>query len=404
MQPANEPTEEGSSSSAAPRACPKCTFQNEPGASRCTVCEAPLLKRPATQSTLQLQQPPPAKQPNPKRGNLVVCGWPRNDGSTCVHEAAQGDVTYHRQAAGYHSDERARQSSGAAAKQSMNNFFGGASFSSSSKAPPPPSHSTQPMGGVAEELPPGQQPGGVGVNIDQVVATMAQGVSMLKLGFENLTEQLRSQSQRQMSVSRPVREEMVAEAVVARLERREKEQHKSTEEREAEAAKTQLDRKLEACTTIQDICNCLGCFTYSPAEGVIICSACTPFVSGVEFETRIPANMVGHFNLAKFGTVNASVGDGSSQAIKARLPKLRQSAKDHLTTRGHIWCVSNTADLATAAKTKRTIGLNVASTVYECLLEARSSQAFERQLYYDAQKGVARTPSSQTMAPAADRG
>ena len=35
MQPANEPTEEGSSSSAAPRACPQCTFQNEPGASRC---------------------------------------------------------------------------------------------------------------------------------------------------------------------------------------------------------------------------------------------------------------------------------------------------------------------------------------------------------------------------------
>ena len=164
MQPTNEPTEGGSSSSAAPRACPQCTLQNEPGASRCAVCEAPLLKRPATQSTLQLQQQPPAKHPNSKRGSMVVCGWPKNDGSICTHEAAQKDVNYHQKAVFYHSDERARRASGTAVKQSMNSFFGSSSFSSSSKPPPPPSHSTQPMGGVAEELPPGQQPGGVNMD------------------------------------------------------------------------------------------------------------------------------------------------------------------------------------------------------------------------------------------------
>ena len=40
------------------------------------------------------------------------------------------------------------------------------------------------------------------------------------------------------------------------------------------------------------------------------------------------------------------------------------------------------------AKIANSIGLNVASIAYECILEGRSSQAFERQLYYDSLKGV----------------
>ena len=48
----------------------------------------------------------------------------------------------------------------------------------------------------------------------------------------------------------------------------------------------------------------------------------------------------------------------------------------------------NQAHLEAKSKEQQKIGLNVAFTAYECLLESRSSQAFERQLYYDSLKGV----------------
>ena len=71
-----------------------------------------------------------------------------------------------------------------------------------------------------------------------------------------------------------------------------------------------------------------------------------------------------------------------------RLKKVRQSIKDHLALPIHLNLTERRHEHVTQAKVANSIGLNVASIAYECILEGRSSQAFERQLYYDSLKGV----------------
>ena len=337
--------------SSATQVCPHCTFLNEAGASRCAVCDKPFLKRPKAS---QSQQPvlgharSSTFRASGRRGVLVVCEWPKNGGGTCTYAAAASDVTSHRRTVGYHSEERCRRASNATAKTAVQDMFRGISAGISST-------STLPGRQPAEQPPPTELPASEQMS-DHTLSVLVQAVHQLSLDQKSLVEGLLQHQKVTSSVSRPVREELVAQAVVRRLDEREKEAAKGAAQREAEAAKSKLERALEKAKSIKECCDTLGCFSYSPAQELVFCTICTPFASNPELQRRIPGVQVSFSKLNKknFGAIDASLGDGSPAQFKKKLAKIKQSVKGHLETQGHFYCVSNKVRAAqTAAPSAR---------------------------------------------------
>jgi len=339
------------------------------------------LKRPSSSGPEENQAKP--KRARHGRGELQVCGWLKNDGSQCTHEAASGDITAHRKSAGYHSVARAKLAVQSSVQQQLRQpklQFGqsrtpgvGPLDEPSSSAPstePKPADDATP----SETRPHEPHESGEPLNAHVMLDTLVQGMLQMKVSFDKAEEQMRTQARDQSILSRPVREEMIAAAVVRTLDAREREQAKSAQERLAEEAKSRTQKKLEAGTNIGQLCNAGGCFIYDPSNTEVFCTHCTPFIKGEDDSMRIPSEMVGHLNYNKFGRFSADLGDGSKDYVAKRLRALRQNITSHLNCRGHNWVVENKAILNAKRSAKQKAGLNVAFTAYECFLEARSSQ------------------------------
>ena len=335
--------------SSATQVCPHCTLVNEASASRCAVCNRPFFKRP---KKVDVQSHTPARtgafKPAGPRGVLVTCGWPKNCGNRCTYTAAQADVTAHQKTFGYHSNERERLATKATKQAAVHQMFHGASTSnhgaSTSYQP------TLPAKRPAEQLPQHELPASQQMSVDHTLSVLVQAVSQLSLDQQSLVEGLLQHQKVASSVSRAVREELVAQAVVRRLDEREKEQATGAAQRDAEAAKTKLDRALEKAKSINECCSALGCYDYSPAEELVFCNICTPFVANPDLQHRIPGVQVSFssLNKRKFGVIDASLGDGSPAQFGRKLSKIKQSLKGHLETQGHFYCVSNRVRTQTA--------------------------------------------------------
>lgn len=319
----------------------------------------------------------PAAQSNPTANRSKhTCGWPRNDGKVCDYSADRARIDSHRQTVSYHSNHReAQRKDKAAQKTAFGKIFGPAKPEKPPEffkpEPPPPSHCAEPMGGVTEELP------GSDVNV------LASVLERIGTGFNWIVEQMQKIEIRER---REVREEQIAQAVVARLELREKEKAKSDAQKAEEALRSQLEKQLEAAKSVGAIIKTAGCLAHDTEANELYCVTCIPFMSK-HAVISLPASIVGHFNYSSFGRTTANLGLTPASA-SSRLSKLRVWSKSHLETKGHLWAVENKARLDEVSRSKRQQGLNVASTAYECFIEGRSSQAFERQLYYDSLKGV----------------
>ena len=272
--------------SSATQVCPHCTLVNEASASRCAVCNRPFFKRP---KKVNVQSHTPARtgafKPAGPRGVLVTCGWPKNCGNRCTYTAAQADVTAHQKTFGYHSNERERLATKATKQAAVHQMFHGASTSnhgaSTSYQP------TLPAKRPAEQLPQHELPASQQMSVDHTLSVLVQAVSQLSLDQQSLVEGLLQHQKVASSVSRAVREELVAQAVVRRLDEREKEQATGAAQRDAEAAKTKLDRALEKAKSINECCSALGCYDYSPAEELVFCNICTPFVANPDLHEEL---------------------------------------------------------------------------------------------------------------------
>lgn len=326
--------------------CSTCTLENDADASRCAACEKPFFKRPK----VDVQSHAPARtapartaafKPAGPRGVLVTCGWLKNCGNRCTHTAAQADVTAHQKTVGYHSNERERLATKATKQAAVHQMFHGASTSShgASTSYQP----TLPAKRSAEQPPQHELPASQQMSVDHTLSILVQVVSQLSLDQKSLVEGLLQHQKVTSSASRAVREELVAQAVVRRLDEREKEQAKGAAQRDAEARKTKLERALEKAKSINECCSTLGCYDYSPAEELVFCSICTPFVANPDLQHRIPGVQVSFssLNKRKFGVIDASLGDGSPAQFGRKLSKIKQSLKGHLETQGHFYCVSN---------------------------------------------------------------
>ena len=323
------------------KVCSACTLENDADASRCAACEKPFFKRPRVDVPSHAPARTGAFKPAGPRGVLVTCGLLKNCGNRCTYTAAQADVTAHQKTVGYHSNERERLATNATRQAAVHQMWQGASTSShgASTSYQP----TLPAKRPAEQLPQHELPASQQMSVDHTLSALVQAVSQLSLDQQSLVEGLLQHQKVTSSASRPVREELVAQAVVRRLDEREKEQAKSAAQRDAEAAKTKLDRALEKAKSINECCSALGCFDYSPAEELVFCNICTPFVANPDLQRRIPGVQVSFssLNKRKFGVIDASLGDGSPAQIGRKLSKIKQSLKGHLETQGHFYCVSN---------------------------------------------------------------
>lgn len=349
-------------------ACTRCTFVNRAEASRCTMCDAPLTKKPrmsepeqvAPSSEVKLSQAKSDARASSTK-EAVVCGWKKDNGTICDYHGRADNVRSHQATVSYHS--RAR--SALQQKEGMANLFGMKQPSTVAS-----NHETKPMTAAPADVLPSVQEG----TILSGLAGVLHAFGELKLGMDGVVESMRSMMHSQEMVSRTVREERIAEAVVRRIKEKEREDLKTEEEKAAEAAKSRLEKQLDACKSVRELCACVGVFNYSEGEEIIFCTICTPFISSPVAELRIPSDVVGHFNYARFGTISASFCAAGGSYNEKRLKIMKKDIKGHLETKGHHYCVENKAAYDAKANAKRTAGLNVAATAYECLLEARSAE------------------------------
>ena len=200
--------------------CGACTLENDADASRCAACERPFFKRPK----VDVQSHTPARtgafKPAGSRGVLVTCGWLKNCGNRCTYTAAQSDVTAHQKSVGYHSNERERLATKATKQAAVNQMWQGAS--SSSHGASTSYRPTLPAKRPAEQLPAQHElPASQQMSVDRTLSALVQAVSQLSLDQQSLVEGLLQHQKVTSSASRPVREELVAQAVVRRLDERE---------------------------------------------------------------------------------------------------------------------------------------------------------------------------------------
>ena len=75
--------------------------------------------------------------------------------------------------------------------------------------------------------------------------------------------------------------------------------------------------------------------------------------------SMIPAQML-YFNSQRFSKVQIDLPVApATRAV--RLSKIRQTIKEHLQCRAHLWVCGKKAALLEASKQERSVGLNVAS-------------------------------------------
>ena len=286
---------------AAGRACSACTYLCEDTELiNCELCgcELPPLRnaRPLqlaqpSKAYLPLEQPPKAQRPR------VCCSWKMDNGKECQWSGRKCDLLDHQRSARCHSERRAAAARDKAATGRLFSISTGKHsgiVSSSSMEQPLSPLSHMDMTQSSNKGPNGESNG---ESTTSATATSKTGTSTTSWLHGSLTSLV--QNVRSIYTTMRTQPEAVADAVMLRLDERERvreqERDKDAATRAGDKARSDLDKQLTECRQPEDFKK-VG-FNYSPEDQELHCDTC------IRFRHLVHSSQICFYNHNRFAKV-----------------------------------------------------------------------------------------------------